>query len=67
MVFEMWQYKEDCKSGFFLRLFTSMFAKENNYNSRFCEKKSARLGGIFNTYKRKLSVPRVHTTALIEF
>ena len=29
----------NCKAGGFLRLFTSLFAKESNYNPRFCEKK----------------------------
>ena len=28
----------NCKTGVFLRFFTSMFTKESNYNPRFCEK-----------------------------
>ena len=52
----------NCKTGVFLSLFTSMFTKESNYNPRFCEK-TTRLWGIFNIYKGKLSVPRVHTAA----
>ena len=47
----------NCKTGAFLRLFTSMFTKESNYNPRFCEKKSISQWGIFNNYKEKLSVP----------
>ena len=56
----------NCKTAVFLRLFTSIFTKENNYNPRFCTKKSTRPWGIFNNYKEKLSVPRVHAAALIE-
>ena len=55
----------NCKTGVFLRLFTSMFMKESNYNPRFCEKKSNRPLGIFNNYEEKLSVSSVHTAALI--
>ena len=54
----------NCKTGGFLRLFTSMFIKESNYSPRFCEKKSTRIRGILNNYKQKLSVPRVRTAAL---
>ena len=43
-----------------------MFTKEGNYNPRFFRKKSTRLWGIFNNYKEKLTVARVHTAALIE-
>ena len=32
----------------------------------FLRKKLTRLWGKFNNYKEKLSVPRVHTAALIE-
>ena len=56
----------NCKMWVSLRLFTSMFTKESNYNPHFCEKTSVRLWGIFNNYKENLSVPRVHTAALIE-
>ena len=54
----------NCKTGVFLRLFTSVFTKETNYNPCFCEKKSTRPWGIFNNYKQKLSVTRVHTASL---
>ena len=56
----------NCKTGFFLRFYTSMFSKESNYNPRFCKKKQTRIWGIFNNYKEKQGVPRVHTAALIE-
>ena len=56
----------NCKGGVLLRLFTSVFTKQNNYKPRFCNKKVTHLWGIFNNYKEKLSVPRVHTAALIE-
>ena len=46
--------------GGFLRLFTSMFTKQNNHSSCGC-KKSTRLWGILNNYKEK-----VHTATLIE-
>ena len=58
----------DCfnyKTGVFVRLFTSMFTRESNYNPCFCEKKSTRLWGIFNNYKENISVLRVHTAAMI--
>ena len=42
------------RRGFFLRLFTLMFAKETNYNPHFWREEN------------QLSVPRVHTAALIE-
>ena len=54
----------NCKTGVFLRSFKSMLIKESNYNPRFCEKKSARLWGIFNNHKEELSDPRVHTAVL---
>ena len=56
----------NCKTGVFLRLFTSMFTKESNYNPRFCGKKLTYQWGIFNSYKEKQSVLRVHTAALTE-
>ena len=40
----------NCKTGILLRLFTSMFIKETNYNPRFCEKKSNRLWPLFKGY-----------------
>ena len=43
-----------------------MFTKETNYNPRFCEQSSTSVLGVFNNYKEKLSVPRVHTAPLIE-
>ena len=43
----------NCKTGVFLRLFTPMFTKENNYDPRFWEK-STPLWGIFNNYKEKI-------------
>ena len=48
----------NCKTGVFLRLFSSVFMKESNYNPRFWEK-STRQWGIFNNYKETLSVARV--------
>ena len=56
----------NCKTEVFLRLFTSMFTKESNYNPQFCKNKSTRQWGIFNNYEEKLSVPRVHTAVLTE-
>ena len=56
----------NCKTVTFLRLLTSMFTKESSYNPRFWEKKSTRQWGIFNNYKEKLSVLRIHTAALTE-
>ena len=50
----------NCKTGDFLRLFTSLFTKESDYSPRF-RGKSTPLWGIFNNYKEKLSVPRVQT------
>ena len=41
----------NCKTGAFLRLFTSMFTRKSNYSPCFCEK-SSRLWGIFNNYKK---------------
>ena len=34
------------QDGFFLRLFTSMFTKENNYNPRFCKKINSSIAGV---------------------
>ena len=34
------------KTGFFLRLFTSMFTKESNCDPRFCEKINSSIGNI---------------------
>ena len=56
----------NCKMGLFLRLFTSMFTKESNYNPLFCETKSTRLWQILNNYKEILPVPKIHTAALIK-
>ena len=55
----------NCKTGVFLRLFTLMFTNGSNYNSRFGEKINSSMGNI-NNNKKKLSVPRVQTAALIE-
>ena len=53
----------NCKTGVFLRLFASMFIKESNYIHVFAKKLTLQWG-MFNNYKEKLSVPRVHTAAL---
>ena len=55
----------NCKTGVFIGLLTSVFTKESNYNRR-SPKKSTSLWGIFDSYKEKLSVPRVHTMTLTE-
>ena len=56
----------NCKTGGFLRLFTSMFTtKKSNYNPRFCKKIKPSME-IFNNSNEKLSAPRIHTVALIE-
>ena len=34
----------NCKTGVFLRLFNSMFTKQNNYNPRFCKKINSSMG-----------------------
>ena len=53
----------NCKTGDFLRLFTSVFTKKAITVHVFA-KKSNRLWGIINNYKEKLSVPRLHTAAV---
>ena len=41
-----------CKTGVFLRLFTSMFTKQNNYNPRFCKKINSAMGNIQQLYRK---------------
>ena len=36
----------NCKTEVFLRLFTSVFTKQNNYNTRFCKKVNSSMGNI---------------------
>ena len=44
----------NCKTGVFLRLFTSMFTKQNIYNPRFCKKKKNQLVyGEYSTIIKK--------------
>ena len=56
----------NCKTGFFLKLFTSAVYERKQLQSTVFAKKSTRQLGIFNNCKEKLSVPRVHTAALTE-
>ena len=55
----------NCKTGVFLRLFTSMFTKESNYNPRFGGNQLL-YGEYLKIIKEKLSVPGVQNAALIE-
>ena len=50
---------------FFSELIHFNVYKRKQSQSTFLRKKSIRLWGIFNNYKEKLSVPRVHTAALV--
>ena len=43
----------NCKTGVLLRLFTSMFTEESNYNPRFWENNSTHLWRIFSNYIKK--------------
>ena len=68
MTYLLSRYKvKQLKAGGFLRLFTSVFTKESNYNPHFCKEINSSMG-IFNNYKeiKTLSLPRVHTAAVID-
>ena len=56
-------------TGVFLRLFTSMFTKESNYNPRFCEKSqlaNAEYLTIIKIIKIMKCSQSIHTAALTE-
>ena len=57
----------NCRTGGFSQIIHFNVYKGKQSQSTFLRKKSTRLWGIFNNYKEKLSVPRLHTAALIEF
>ena len=54
------------KTGGFSQIIHFSAYKRKRLQSTFLREKSTRLWGIFDNYKEKLSVPGVHTAALIE-
>ena len=44
----------NCKTGVFLRLFTSMFIEESNYTPSFCEKNQIVYGEYLTFIKKNL-------------
>ena len=57
----------NCKMGLFSDYSLQCLLQKAITIHFFCEKRSTRLWGILDNYKGKLSVPRVHTAALIKF
>ena len=56
----------ECKTGFFPQIIHFNVYERKQLQSTLLRKKSTRQWEIFNNYKEKLRVSRVHTAALTE-